>query len=323
LIDVGYRVEAATMKLAGLRDDDIISSAAACARTLGVPFRTLDLGLPFQDLVIRDFTAEYRAGRTPNPCVRCNQLFKFGYFLQQALALGFDFIATGHYVRRVEEQGEYRLKRGLDRNEQSYFLYRLNQFQLSRSLFPLGSSTKESVRRSARRRGLPTAHRRKSQDVCFLPDADYTAYLRKLLPERPGDIVDQKGRVIGRHRGVAFFTIGQRRGIGISSGRPYYVTAIDAPGNRIQVGDRTQGFRTTLLAGQINFIHGNGVRGRRDITAKARYNAPLSPVRLAPVRGGIRVRFEKPQWALAPGQSVVFYRSDDLLGGGIIETVIA
>ncbi len=321
LVDEGYRVEGATMIFEGVRDDDI-GSAAAVAQTLGIPHRTLDLRLPYQDLIIRDFVMEYSLGRTPNPCVRCNQFFKFGFFLQRALAFGFDFIATGHYVRRTTEQGEYRLKRGSDRNEQSYFLYRLNQFQLSKSLFPLGSSTKESVRAFARRRGLPTAHRRKSQDVCFLPNADYSAYLQKILPERSGDIVDRSGRVVGRHKGVVFYTIGQRRGIGVSRDRPYYVTAIDAAKNQIRVGDKAEAFRTTLVAGQIHFIHGNGVRGRRDITAKARYNSPVSPVRLTPIRRGIKVRFEQPQWALAPGQSVVFYRADDLLGGGIIETVI-
>lgn len=318
----GYYLEGAIMKFEGVSDQDI-ASAQAAARCLDIPFRIIDLSTAYQELIIRPFVQEYAAGRTPNPCVFCNQYFKFGFFLQRALAFGFDLIATGHYVRRALERGVYRLRRGIDKNEQSYFLYRLNQRQISRALFPLGSLTKDEVRTIARQHGLPTAQRRKSHDVCFLPDADYASYLKKILPEKPGDIIDQQGRIIGRHQGVIFYTIGQRRRIGISRDRPYYVTAINASRNWIQVGDKSDVFKTTFLAGQVHFLQRPLTSRRQSILGQVRYNSPATPVRLTRAPGGLRVIFEKPQWAITPGQSVVFYRDDELLGGGIIKAILA
>jgi tRNA-specific 2-thiouridylase len=322
LIDQGYTVEGATMVFEGIEDDDL-DSARSAAKSLGIRFQSFDLSLPFQEMIIRDFVSEYQAGRTPNPCVRCNQFFKFGFFLQRALSLGFDRIATGHYARVKNEQGTFRIEPGRDRNEQSYFLYRLNQNQLAKTILPLADLTKEQVRKIARDRGLPTAQRKKSQDICFLPGSDYHEYLQKILPENPGSIVDQAGRVIGRHKGVVFYTIGQRRRIGIGGGKPYYVTRIDAGKNIIQVGDQADVYRTELIASDVVFPHTQMPDRNLEVSAKPRYFAPLAPARIIPQRNKIRVVFETPQWALTPGQSVVFYQDNILLGGGIIDEVVS
>jgi tRNA-specific 2-thiouridylase len=321
LLDRGYRVEGATMQFEGVGDEDL-RYARDAARVLGIKYRRFDLTLPYHNMIIKDFVREYRSGRTPNPCVRCNQYFKFGFFLRSALALGFDRIATGHYARVAEEEGRFLLKRGRDRNEQSYFLYRLNQAQLSKTLFPLGDVTKDEVRRIARELRLPTAERSKSQDICFLRGADYHSYLKKILPENPGAIVDKNGRVIGWHKGVVFYTIGQRRRIGISGKGPLYVTKIIGEKNIIQVGDEEDVYRTELIAGNVNYPHRKKFLSPSTVTAKPRYRSPLSPAKIIPFGNKVRVVFEKPQWALTPGQSVVFYRDEVLLGGGIIETVV-
>lgn len=322
LVEQGYAVEGATMVFEGVKDDDL-QSARAAAAALGIKFQSFDLSLPYQEMIIKDFVAEYQAGRTPNPCVRCNQFFKFGFFLQRALSLGFDRIATGHYARVTCEDGLCRIERGRDRNEQSYFLYRLNQYQLSKTILPLGDLTKDQVRKIARDRELPAAHRKKSQDVCFLPGTDYNSYLRRILPENPGKIVDMNGREIGRHKGVVFYTIGQRRGIGIGRGRPYYVVRIDARENTVQVGDKEDVYRTVLAARDLTFTSPKKIRSPLKIIAKPRYFAPLSPARIIMAREKVRVVFEIPQWALTPGQSVVFYQDNVLLGGGIIDEVVA
>jgi len=322
LVKQGYSVEGATMVFEGVEDDDV-NCARDAAAALGIKFQSFDLSLPYQEMIIKDFVAEYQAGRTPNPCVRCNQFFKFGFFLQRALNLGFDRIATGHYARAIGKKGVFQIERGRDRNEQSYFLYRLNQYQLSKTILPLADLTKDQVRKIARDLKLPNAQRKKSQDICFLPGTDYNTYLREILPENPGPIVDMKGREIGRHKGVVFYTIGQRRGIRIGRGRPYYVMRIDARENIIQVGDKEDVFRTELVARDVNFTFLKGLNRTRKVLAKPRYFAPLSPARIRPMAGAVRVEFDQPQWALTPGQSVVFYQDDVLLGGGIIDEIIS
>jgi len=310
------------MVFEGVEDDDV-NCARDAAAVLGIKFQSFDLSLPYQEMIIKDFVAEYQAGRTPNPCVRCNQFFKFGFFLQRALNLDFDRIATGHYARVIGKKGVFQIERGRDRNEQSYFLYRLNQYQLSKTILPLEDLTKDQVRKIARDLKLPNAQRKKSQDICFLPGTNYNTYLREILPENPGPIVDMKGREIGRHKGVVFYTIGQRRGIGIGRGRPYYVVRIDARENIIQVGDKEDAYRTGLVTRDVNFTFLKGLNRTRKVLAKPRYFAPLSPARIMPMAGAVRVEFDKPQWALTPGQSVVFYRDNVLLGGGIIDEIVS
>jgi tRNA-specific 2-thiouridylase len=317
-------VEGATMLFKGVLADDIASARGACA-ALGIPHRTIDFRKKYRETVIRDFIEEYCRGRTPNPCVLCNERFKFGSLLKHALARGFDAIATGHYAGVVRRKNGYSLVRGADRNEQSYFLYRLGQNELARTMLPLARMTKVQVRRLALKLGLPAAQREKSQDICFLPEGDYVSFLKKVLRVRlrPGPIVNDQGVVVGRHKGIVFYTHGQRKGLGISHYEPYYVTGINAEKNTITVGGRSKAYKQEIIAGNLHFISGRKLTGEMTVLAKARYFAALSAATISMVRSRIRVRFKKPQWALTPGQSVVFYKNGIVLGGAIIDEIIA
>ncbi len=324
LVRQGYQVEAATMLFKGVLTDDVMSAREACA-ALGIPYRTIDFRKKYRDTVIRDFIDEYCRGRTPNPCVLCNERFKFGLFLKNALAHGFDAIATGHYAGVARRKNGYALVQGVDRNEQSYFLYRLGQKELARAIFPLARMTKVQARHLARKLGLPTAQREKSQDICFLPDGDYASFLKKILRIRlrPGPIVDDQGTVVGTHKGIVFYTYGQRKGLGVSHHEPYYVTSINADQNTITVGGRSKAYKQELIAGNLHFISGKKSTREMTVLAKSRYYAALSAASIRMVRDRIRVRFKKPQWALTPGQSVVFYKNRTVLGGAIIDEIIA
>uniref|UniRef100_A0A7C4X9T8 tRNA-specific 2-thiouridylase MnmA n=1 Tax=candidate division WOR-3 bacterium TaxID=2052148 RepID=A0A7C4X9T8_UNCW3 len=316
-----YSVSGAIMIFKGVLDEDIENARNVC-EVLKIPFYQFDFSNIYQKEIVENFISAYQSGHTPNPCVLCNQLIKFGLFLKRAIEMGFDKIATGHYARVVEIDGKYLLIRGKDKNEQSYFLYRLNQSQLSRIILPLGDLTKEEVRRIAKKMELPTAHRRKSQDVCFLPDTDYIQYLKGLIPEKKGPVFNKYGEKIGEHRGIFQYTYGQRKRLGISSGRPLYVMKIDPKNNAIYVGEKEDVYKKELIAGSINFITNLTLNKPLTVFAKARYFAPLSKAVINNFNGKVRVVFEKPQWALTPGQSVVFYQNDTVLGGGIIEEVI-
>ncbi len=320
----GHSVAGATMSFKGVSGEDIEYARRVC-EILEIPYYTFDFAATYQRQIIENFVNEYKSGRTPNPCVLCNQLIKFGLFLNKALEMGFEKVATGHYARVEEANGTYLLKRGKARNEQSYFLYRLNQVQLSRIVLPLGECTKEEVRDIARKMNLPTYQRRKSQDVCFLPDTDYISYLKGIIPERKGPILNREGKKIGEHKGIVYYTYGQRKRLGISHKKPLYVVKIDAENNTIYVGGREDAYKRELIASNPNFIYDFDLSKPLTVYAKARYYAPLSRATIEIVEGpGLRVRvvFERPQWALTPGQSVVFYRDDVVLGGGIIEEVI-
>lgn len=318
----GYNVAGATMLFRGVMDEDI-EYARGVTRRLDIPFYLFDFTEIYQKEIIGNFIKEYHSGRTPNPCVLCNQLIKFGLFLKEAEEKNFDKIATGHYARIEEKNGFYLLKRGRDKNEQSYFLYRLNQAQLSKMVLPLGEWTKDEVRKLATKLKLPTSQRRKSQDVCFLPDTDYVSYLKKILPEKRGPIYDKNGKKLGEHKGIFHYTYGQRRGIGISYEKPYYVIRIDAVNNALYVGERGDVYKRKLIASYLNFLRPIGSFKELEVFAKARYYAPLARAKVCLLNDDkARVSFEKPQWALTPGQSVVFYEDDTLLGGGIIEEVM-
>jgi len=323
LIKQGHRVEGATMLFKGVLTDDVTSAREACV-ALGIRHRAFDFRKKYRDTVIRDFIDEYCRGRTPNPCVLCNERFKFGLFLKKALALGFDAIATGHYAGVARRKNSYCLVQGIDHNEQSYFLYRLGQKELARAVLPLARMTKTQVRNLARKIGLPTALREKSQDICFLTDGDYASFLKKVLRvhPRPGPIVNDQGTVVGRHKGIVFFTYGQRKGLGISHYEPYYVTGINADQNTITVGGRSKAYKQELIAGNLHFISGGIPKREMTVLAKARYYAALSAATIQVVRYRIRVRFKKPQWALTPGQSVVFYKNRTVLGGAVIDEII-
>ncbi|MCX7995565.1 MAG: tRNA 2-thiouridine(34) synthase MnmA [candidate division WOR-3 bacterium] len=317
----GYDVAGATMQFRGVDEEDIELAKNVC-EILDIEFHLFDFSQYYQKTIIENFINEYKSGRTPNPCVLCNKLIKFGLFLKKAQEMGFDMIATGHYARIVTSDGLHLLKRGKDKNEQSYFLYRLNQSQLSKLFLPLGDYTKEEVREIARKFKLPAAHRKKSQDVCFLPDIDYTTFLKDIVSIQKGPIYDKDGKKIGEHKGIFNYTWGQRRRIGISGKEPYYVIKIDPVNNAIYVGKKQDVYKKSLIAEDLNFIIPIDVEKPLKVQAKVRYVAPLSPATVCIKDKTAEVYFDKPQWAITPGQSVVFYKDDTVLGGGIISEVL-
>ena len=300
------------------------ASAVADARQvcalLGIPFRLVDLEDAFREEVVDYFCDSYALGRTPNPCLACNRHIKFKALLRLALDLGAEYLATGHYARIRLHGGEYDLLKGRDEEkDQAYVLYMLGQEELSHLLFPLGSYTKRQVRAIARNRGLPTADRVESQDVCFAQDYRHFVAQQRPGTKRLGPIVDCQGRVLGEHRGIAFYTIGQRRGLGISAADPLYVLEIDAALNSLTVGPKAALLRQGLLAEQVSFVAGVPPAHPVSITAKIRYKAKEASATLIPLPGQTaEVVFVSPQLAITPGQAVVFYHGDTVLGGGII-----
>lgn len=301
-----------------------IEDARNVARQLGIRHYVLPMQKDLQERVIKDFCREYIQGRTPNPCVRCNQYIKFGALLKRALALDARFLATGHYARIIKTKDGLQLKKARDAaKDQSYFLYRLHQLQLKHILFPLGDYTKEEVRRLARKFHLSVADKAGSQEICFLPHNDY----RKFLQERaagdiqPGLIQDEEGKVLGRHRGIAYYTIGQREGLGIARGYPLYITRIDASSNRIIVGEKKQAFKREFLVKNAHFVL-SPVKKKVAARVRIRYNHKEARAQVVPFGKKMKIRFFRPQFAITPGQSAVFYDRDKVLGGGIIERVL-
>ncbi len=302
--------------------EDVDMAALVCKR-LGVPFHQIDLREEYREYVIEYFRNEYLAGKTPNPCIVCNQRVKFGFLLDKARAAGIDFelFATGHYARIVESEGRFLLKRAVDLSkDQSYFLYTLTPGQLSSTLFPIGAYTKKKIREMAGSLGLQTATRPESQD--FIVGGDYSILFAG-NEVKGGDIVDQGGNILGRHRGIIHYTVGQRRGLGISSERPLYVTRIDAQGNRVVVGEREELFSDGLVAANLNLIAIDRLDRAYPVKAKIRLKHKEAGATLSP-HGDNRARivFDKPQISVTPGQSVVFYSGDVVFGGGIIERAI-
>ena len=323
----GHEVTGITMRLFAPRCTGIGSAAhdaASVARYLGIPHHVIDLETDFRELIINDFIGEYRFGRTPNPCVRCNRYVKFGLLLNQARELGADLLATGHYVRKtVDGDGVCHLRQArCIGKDQSYFLSTLSQEQLEAVVFPLGEmESKDEVRRLAREFHLPVSEKGDSQEICFIPNDDYAAYLEEsgALAGTPGDIVHVKGRVIGRHRGTHRYTVGQRKGLGIAWCEPLYVTAIDTERNVVVVGEERYLAAGGLLAAEVGWIAPPPDADEFKTTCKIRYrHQPVAcRVRVLP-GGGCEVRFDEPQKAVTPGQTVVFYQDDEVLGGGRI-----
>jgi tRNA-specific 2-thiouridylase len=299
------------------------ADAEAVGRAGGFEVEVVDMSEVFEETVLADFFSEHEAGRTPNPCARCNEHIKFGAFLARADELGIDFVATGHYVRtRLDEAGRWHLLRGADANkDQSYMLHTLGQRELARSRFPVGTMTKARTREHARRLGLPVAAKPDSQEVCFVPDANHAEFLREYLPRlaREGDIVDPEGRVIGRHGGAFRFTVGQRRGLGVSTASRTYVLDVDAPANRVVVGPRELLARRGLEADRVTWVAGAPpAEGPFEAEVRLRYRGEAVPSVLS-VRGDrLHVELRAAQRGVAPGQSVVAYRGDELLGGARI-----
>jgi tRNA-specific 2-thiouridylase len=300
-----------------------VADARRVAQTLGIPFYLRKVEREFKRWVVDTFCREYAAGRTPNPCLACNRHIRFPFLLQQALALGADGMATGHYARVRHRDGRYELLKGVDaRKDQSYVLYMLGQEPLRHLLLPVGEYTKGQIRALARERGLPVADRPESQEVCFIGDGDYRAFLRRHVPEAivPGPILDLSGRVLGRHRGLPFYTIGQRHGLGIAVGEPIYVLETDRARNGLIVGPASALGRRELIASQVSFVAGEMGSAPLAVTAKIRYTAIGVEATVTPLGAErVRVVFVRPLRDITPGQGVVFYQGEVVLGGGTIE----
>ena len=349
LLEQGYDVVGITLKLwpqdCVNRAEDkccgpqAVTDARSVCHKLGIPYYLIDEAAEFQKHVIQYFADEYKAGRTPNPCVMCNQNLKFGRLIDRADQLGADFIATGHFARverpltaslcpsdgeRVAKPGEgrYLLKRGRDlRKDQSYFLFSLRQDQLARAIFPLGEKTKSDTREVARHCNLKTADKEESMEICFVPDNNYGGFLQQsnLVQKHRGEIVNLHGQVLGHHDGIEFYTIGQRKGLGLSSPQPLYVIELDARQNRVVVGDDSALDRDEFVAERCNWHPFPDLTGPIEVTAKIRYNHPGTPATITPLGDNrTQVKLHVPQRAITPGQAAVFYQDDLVVGGGWI-----
>ena len=332
----GYQVSGLFMK--NWEDDDTgeycaaredLVDAVAVAETIGIEIDVVNFSSEYRERVFSNFLREYQAGRTPNPDVLCNAEIKFRAFLDHALGLGADWIATGHYAQVREVDGLHQLLKAEDgTKDQSYFLYRLDQAQLARTLFPLGKLYKREVREIARRAGLAVHDKKDSTGICFIGERPFRAFLNRYLPDNPGDIRTPEGRLVGRHHGLMFYTIGQRQGLGIGGsrdgmGEPWYVAVKDVRGNQlvvVQGHDHPALLADRLTALDLNWISGAPPHCNWVYSAKTRYRQKDAPCTLVAVDSGhCVIEFAEPQWAITPGQSVVLYESQVCLGGGIIE----
>jgi tRNA-specific 2-thiouridylase len=334
LVEQGYDVIGVMLKLwkhdCFSPDEDLFKCCGAKAEAdvravcdhLGIPFHLIDDADEFQKQVIGYFAAEYRAGRTPNPCILCNEHLKFGTLLQRADQFGAQYVATGHYARVERANGRTLLRRGRDpRKDQTYFLFSLRQNQLARALFPVGGQTKSDTREAARCRELKTAEKKESMEICFVPDNDYGKFLQQadLVQKHRGEIVDLQGRVLGHHDGIEFYTIGQRKGLGISAPRPLYVIDINAASNRVIVGDDSALDRDEFMVDRCNWIPFDMPPASFEATVKIRYNHPGTPATVTPQSGSsAKVKLHTAQHAITPGQAAVFYQDDLVVGGGWI-----
>ena len=353
LQEQGYEVIGVTLNLWSYEDrqepyNECCSlEVRTVAQQLGIEHHFVDAGKEFKERVVDIFLAEHAQGRTPSPCGRCNRLVRFPILLELADRFGCDYLATGHHARITIEDGIYYLLTSRDPvKDQSYFLYGLTQAQLKRILFPVGDLVKSEVWQIAKAHNLVSARKPESMDLCFIPRGDYRAYLRAKLDGalvQPGDIIDTSGRVVGRHEGLAFYTIGQRHGLGIALGQRVYVVGFDYEKNRLIVGDESALLSEGLIATDVNFVYspdltprspslkgrgssppslGEGL-GERSITVKVRYRSPRVPATLELVDDKcVRVRFAQPQRAVTPGQIAVFYEGERVLGGGVIERAL-
>ena len=325
----GYDCDGAMLKLIPNSDSrccsaDDAEDARAVAYRLGMKFYVFNEVDAFRRDVMDHFVSEYCAGRTPNPCIDCNRCLKFGALLDRAVTLGYDFIATGHYARVTydETAHRYRLLRGADRRkDQSYVLYQLTQYQLAHLLLPVGDYDKPAIRENAREAGLLNADKSDSQDICFVPDGDYVSFLQSQgVTLALGDFVDEAGHVLGQHRGLPCYTIGQGKGLGIAVGKHVYVLAKNEADNTVVLGDNDKLFRRELTANRVNWIAGEAPAAPFRCTAKTRYSQVEAPALAEPLPDGrVRLTFDEPQRAITAGQAAVLYDGDEVLGGGTIE----
>ncbi len=337
LLRQGYEVIGVTMRLWSdptlpkTEEDSskrAVDDAKAVADALGIELHVVDYYDLFAEKIVSYFIREYQRARTPNPCIVCNQELKFGALLAKARELGADYLATGHYAQITydEARDEYFLKKGLDpKKDQSYVLYHMKQDVLRQFLFPLGGMEKNETRRLAEEMALPVAHKKESQDICFIPDNDYKGFLERHCPKmfRAGKIIDMKGNVLGKHNGLARYTIGQRKGLGLVAPHPLYVVGMDQKTNTLFVGENKDLFIHDLIAEDVSFVAKESPTEPFVAEAKIRYAAPPARARITPMKNGrALVSFDEPQRAMTPGQSVVFYDGDTVLGGGIIREPI-
>jgi tRNA-specific 2-thiouridylase len=333
LADAGHEVIGLMMRL--WSEPDCPDSANRCctpqsvddarrvAALLDIPFYMIDAEREFKSTVVDYFVDEYARGRTPNPCVVCNRSIRFSMLLQRARVLGANYLATGHYARVRHDAAGYHLLKGVDPNkDQSYVLHVLGQSQLARLCFPLGEMTKPQVRALARARGLPVAEKAESQDICFLASADYRPFVaaNAQAPVLPGPICDQAGKVIGEHRGLAYYTVGQRHGLGLATGMPLYVTRIDAATNTLLVGPTDALLHRHLSVSAVTYVTGDAPSEAFACQVRLRYKAREAPATVTPLGGGrADIVFAEPQRPVSPGQAAVFYSGDEVLGGGTID----
>jgi tRNA-specific 2-thiouridylase len=322
LKEQGYDIAGATFRLHGDNSGDAADARAVCD-AFGIPHYTLDFRERFKSDVLEPFARDYESGRTPNPCVFCNRAIKFGAFLDAARALGYDGVATGHYARleRDEPRDIVRVKRAAHlEKDQSYVLYSLSQEQLAAMALPLGEYSKPQIRDIAIKYGLPVVNRPESQDICFVPDGDYAAFLQGYLgtESAPGDFLAEDGAVLGRHRGIRHYTVGQRRGIAHSFSEPMYVAAIDAAANTVTLAPNAALMRRKLRVKDINWIEPVKPGEPLRLGVKIRYGAKAATANVTPTGDSATSEFDEPQRAITPGQSAVFYSGEYLIGGGII-----
>ncbi len=330
---LGYECVGCTMRLFDNADAALPESRVCCsledaedardvACRLGMPYYVFNLRDVFREKVIDKFVDCYQRGLTPNPCIDCNRYLKFGALHERARILGCEYVVTGHYARIERRDGRFVLKTALDpERDQSYVLYCLTQEQLAHTLFPLGTLRKSEVRRIAAEHGFLNAAKRDSQDICFVPDGDYAAAIQRFsgLPAVPGDFVSADGAVLGRHRGIIHYTVGQRRGLGVSAAQPLYVLAVRPEDNTVVLGVREELFRRDAEAGEFNWIAGEPPDRELRCAVKIRYRQSAQAARVIPVGPDrVRILFDEPQRAVTPGQSAVLYDGDVVLGGGVL-----
>ncbi len=335
LLEQGYDAAGATMHLYSNEDIGIERSKTCCslndvedakyvALKLGIEHHVFNMSAEFKRFVIDDFVGTYLRGGTPNPCIECNKHLKFGCFLERAELLGYDYIATGHYVRREfdEASGRWQLLRSADRaKDQSYVLYGMTQHQLSHTLFPVSDMNKDEIRRIAQDNELINAAKPDSQDICFIPDGDYARFITEAAGEQPrGDIRLTDGTLLGEHKGLIHYTIGQRKGIGVSYSEPLFVVEKDMSANTLVLGRAPELARSSLTARDVNFIAFDKLEGEYRCTAQTRYHQKEVPCTISPLPDGrVQVDFDTPHRAISPGQAVVFYNGEYVVGGGTIE----
>ncbi len=330
----GYEVVGVTMRLWTLDRPDAVVGKTCCSvedvedarrvcQMLGIRHYFQNFEREFQEHVVDYFVREYDRGRTPHPCLACNDKIKFDFLLRRSMFLDADFIATGHYARIRCDGDRMRLLKGVDESkDQSYVLFTLGQSELGRLLLPVGEYPKSEIRSIAADAGLLVADKPDSQEICFIPDNDYRRFVTDRTRSRPGDFVDSQGNIIGRHDGIQHFTVGQRRGLGLpgNTGEPIYVTRIDADSNRVVLGPVRELDQTRLWASKVSYVRGHAPDGPTRVTAKIRYKAVHAPATLIPGDVTAELNFEAPQRAVTPGQAVVFCDGEEVIGGGIIET---